>query len=83
MTKDAELTALCPIKTPESSHLSLQGDVIVQPLEGTQQGLVGVWNVTWAEKQRQNRTCAADAEKARSKRLNSTTGKTRDKLVLP
>lgn len=44
------ISGLCPIKSADSSHLSLQGDVIVQPLEGIQQGLAGVWNFAWAEK---------------------------------
>lgn len=37
------------MKKADSSHLSLQGDVIVQPLEGIQQCLACVWNFAWAE----------------------------------
>lgn len=44
-----EPAARCPIKTTDRSHLSLQGNVIVQPLKGIQQRLVGFWNFAWAE----------------------------------
>lgn len=37
------------MKTADSSHLSLQGNVIVKPLEGIQQRLSGIWNFAGAE----------------------------------
>lgn len=46
----------------DSSHLGLQGNVIVQPLEGIQQCLTGVWNFAWAEN-RDSAICVKQIER--------------------
>lgn len=43
------------IKTADSSHLSLQRNVVVQPFEGIQQRLLGVWNFARAENRERER----------------------------
>lgn len=61
-------------ETADSSYLSLQGNVVVQPLEGIQQRLAGVWNFAWAEKrERESNMCEADREEARGREQSPTT----------
>lgn len=57
-----------------SSHLSFQRDVIVQPLEGTQQRFTGVWNLAWAEhRKRERAVCVKQRDEARGHTQTPTT----------
>lgn len=56
---DRNVQTLCAHICKSSSHLSLQWNVVVQPLEGTEQRLPGFWNLSWA----------ADGQRAVSRKL--------------
>lgn len=72
------------IKTADSSHLSLQRNVVVQPFEGIQQRLLGVWNFARAENREREREKESDmceergSQRSRTETNNCIIGKTTD-----